>query len=195
MYYSIYKNLRNDSWQCLLDANITSLPVDVLAIARFAKVRVLKNSPLNELSPGEAAKTYTRGTDWFIIYDDLRPAEESRFAIAHELGHIFLGHAMTFAKYSNVSEFGKKPKTEQQADMFALRLLSPACVLKGLELHSAQEIAEHCKIPLEKAELRSKRIKTLYSKNMFFTDPIELELFNRFKDYMISVKCVSDNDL
>ena len=192
MYYSIYKNVRNDSWQCLLDSEISSLPVDVLSIARKAGVKVIKNSILNELSPGEAAKTYHDGDGWFIIYDNKNPTEVSRFAIAHELGHIFLGHATTFGKYSNLREFGKKPKSEQQADLFAIRLLSPACVLMGLGIRSSEDIARFCRMPREFAEARSKRMKKLYEIDMFFTDPLEVELFNNFKDYILSVKKMTE---
>ena len=184
MYYSIYKDLRNSSWQCLIDAKVSSLPVDVVAIARTAKIRIIKDSILNELSPCEAAKTYHDGDDWFIIYNDRNPVEVSRFAIAHELGHIFLGHSTTFGKYSGILEFGKKPKAEQQADAFALRLLAPACVLWGLKLSSPEDISRYCRIPIDISKTRSKRMKKLYSTGAFLSDHTEKLVFDNFKPYI-----------
>ena len=173
MYYGLYKNLRDAAWKCLADFKIDSLPVDVLKITRAAGIRVIKNSDVSDLLPGERGKAYYNGVNWFIIYDDTQSIELSRFTIAHELGHIFLGHALTYAQYSNIQEFGEKPKAEEQADSFAIRLLCPACVLMSLELYDAESIAKYCKVPLSHAKNRAKRMHTLRRRNMFFTDPME----------------------
>ena len=70
MYYGLYKNLRNAAWKCLSDFEIDTLPVDVLKITRAAGIRVIKNSAVNDLLPGERGKAYYNGINWFIIYDD-----------------------------------------------------------------------------------------------------------------------------
>ena len=184
MFYATYKNIRDSAWLCLLDNNIDSLPVDVLKIARAAKIRVIQNSRVNELLPGEDAKTYYDGEQWIIIYNDLNDTVVSRFAIAHELGHILLGHATTHTKFANVREFGKKPKAEQQADMFALRLLCPACVLMRLGLRSAEDISICCRVPLSQAEQRSERMKELYKKNKFLTNNLEIQVYSNFQEYL-----------
>lgn len=184
MYYGLYKNLRNSAWKCLSDFEIDTLPVDVLKITRAAGIRVIKNSAVNDLLPGERGKAYYNGINWFIIYDDTQSVESSRFTIAHELGHIFLGHALTYAQYSNVQEFGAKPPAEKQADAFAIRLLCPACVLMMLELYDAESIAKHCKIPLSHAKKRATRMQTLRERNKFFTDPMETAMFENFRSYV-----------
>lgn len=180
LYYGIYKSIRNSAWQCLLDFQLDKLPIDVLQIARAMGVRVIKNSLVNDLLPNENGKAYYDGQQWIIIYNDQNPIELSRFTIAHELGHILLGHELTHVKYAEVKEFKIRPRSEQQADAFAIRLLCPACVLGGLELHTAEEISAHCRIPEALATSRAKRMKELYRRGKFLTDPLEEQLYRQF---------------
>ncbi|MBR2387885.1 MAG: ImmA/IrrE family metallo-endopeptidase [Clostridia bacterium] len=184
MYYGIYKNIRESAWKCLSEFNISSLPVDILKIARQVGIHVKKNSDVHDLMPGELGKSYFNGYVWFIIYDDSQPVDVCRFTIAHELGHFFLGHDLTYSKYSEIRGFSQKAKEEEQADAFALRLLTPACVLKELDLHTPEEIAKYCNVPLSCATERSKRMKTLYKRNMFFTSQLETEVYENFKPYV-----------
>ena len=185
MYYAIYKGIRDGAWLCLLSNGIDRLPVNVLKIARAANIKVVRNSDVDDLLPDEEAKTYYDGKKFIIIYNDLNDTVVSRFAIAHELGHIFLGHITTHTKFANVREFGSRPKAEQQADMFALRLLCPACVLIKLEMRSADDISLICRIPLEYAKMRSDRIKELYKRNKFFASDLEKQVYNNFTNYVV----------
>ena len=184
MYYGIYKGVRNNAWQCIVDFNVDSLPVDVLKIAFQAKIHVKRNSDVHDLLPDERGKTYFDGKEWTIIYNDLNPTVVSRFTIAHELGHIFLGHELTFAKYSHINEVNLKPSAERQADMFATRLLCPACVIYGLRLTSPEDIAAVCRVDIDVARTRAKRMRTLYARNRFFTDPLEREAFEKFEMFI-----------
>ena len=184
MYYGIYKNIRDSAWQCLLKSNVDSLPVNILKITRWANIHVKKNSDAHDLMPGEYGKSYFNGFKWYIIYDDTQPTDVCRFTIAHELGHFFLGHDLTYSKYNDVKSFDTKAKEEEQADTFALRLLTPACILMGLDLHTGEDIAKDCRIPLSIAEARSKRMKKLYEKNMFFKNPTEKEVYDQFLPYI-----------
>lgn len=184
MYYAIYRNIRNASWNCLLDFDIHALPVDVLSIARRSNVRVIKNSDVNVLSDNENGKAYYDGELWIIVYDDKKPTETARYTVAHELGHIFLGHKLIPTQYEGTSVFNAKPKAELQADMFALRLLCPACVLWALEVHSAKDMAAACRVSLDTANERAKRMNTLYKREMFLTDPLEKKLLDSFSYYV-----------
>lgn len=188
MYYGIYKNVRNSAWQCLIDFNIDAFPVNVSKIARDAGVKVIRNSDVNLLKPNESGKSYFDGQTWFLIYDDTNDPVVSRFTIAHELGHFFLGHAYTCAKYADYDDKGKIPKAEEQADSFALRLLCPVCVLKDLNISSAEDIAKYCRIPTEWAEKRYIRLKELKERDTFFMNPIERQVHDNFKNYLKTVK-------
>ena len=184
MYYGIYKGIREAAWICLRDAEIDRLPVDVLKIARTAGIRVVRNSLAHILKRDELAKSFYDGRNWLIVYDDSRSTVESRLTVAHELGHILLGHDMKHTLYAYAKEFDKKPKSEQQADMFALRLLCPACVLWKLDLHTPEEIARYCRVPLGTAEERSARMNILYERNKFLTSDIEKDVYSRFESYI-----------
>ncbi|MBQ8140601.1 MAG: ImmA/IrrE family metallo-endopeptidase [Clostridia bacterium] len=188
MYYGAYKDIRNSAWKCLIDFNIGSLPVDILKITRFAKIRVIRNSSVNELMPGENGKSYFDGSKWIIIYNDENPTSVSRFTIAHELGHIFLGHELKRVKYLNANEFRSKPRAEQEADMFAERLLCPACVLWELNLYSPEDIADICRVPQSVANVRASRMQELYKRNKFLSSPLEKELYINFFEYLSGQK-------
>lgn len=184
MFYGIYRNIRDCAWRCLLDFHVDRLPVNVCEIAWSAGVHVVKNSHFNKLHPGEHARSYFDGETWIIVYNDAEDPVISRFAIAHELGHYFLGHAAACAKYAHLRSAGEKSKSEQQADMFALRLLCPACILKELNVRSAEELAALCRIPLPQAEQRYQRLKELDQRNKYLTSDIEREVYKNFQTYL-----------
>ena len=184
MYYGMYQAVRDSAWRCLLDFGIDRLPVDVRSMARQMGIRVVRNSEVGDLLPNENGKAYFDGTNWLIIYNDNNPTELSRFTLAHELGHILLGHEMAYIRYAQVSEFTVKPKAEQQADTFALRLLCPACVLWELGLTAPQEIANACHVSIERAEQRAARLWRLAERDRFFTSSLERQVRDRFAAYI-----------
>ncbi len=184
MRYGIYQGVRDSAWQCLLDNNVSSFPIDVLGIAKRYGVRVIKNTQSSVLSTKEHGRTFFDGDGWYIFYNDFDTTERSRFTLAHELGHILLGHDIAFTKYSGVLQFSRIPKSEQQADMFATRLLCPSCVIWALDLHSADDIARYCRVPTDIAKVRAKRMEELYVRNKFLTSDLEKQLYNNFADYI-----------
>ena len=189
MIYGIYKNVRNAAWQCLIDNKITSLPVDLLRIADSAKIKIIKNSDVNILSGGESGAAFLDydSNDWYIIYDDECNAGRRRFTIAHELGHIFLGHELVNGHHGRTINT-KKPQSESQADVFASRLLAPACVLWGLNLHKADEIANICNISKAAANVRAERMAELYKPGKFLTSPLEKQVFEQFRAFIEETK-------
>ena len=165
------------AWRCLCEYKIKSLPVDVLHIARSAGIKVIKNRDVNELLPSESGVAIYDGEHWYIIYDEENPAERRRFTVAHELGHIFLGHHIRKRYSARSKVFCIKPEIEQEADMFAIGLLCPSCVLWGLNLHTADEIARACKVPYGVARICAERMAVLYS-------PLEKEVYSNFQEYV-----------
>ena len=73
---------------------------------------------------------------------------------------------------------------ENEANSFALRLLAPACVLWGLDLHEPRQIATICDISLQTAEIRAKRMKILYKRNKFLSSPLEKQVYENFKEFI-----------
>ena len=93
--YGRYKNIRNASWQALIDFQVSKLPVMLTDIAKQAGIKIIKNSDCRVLSNNQIGLSIYANNKWYIIYDDRNSKERCRFTIAHELGHIFLGHSVT----------------------------------------------------------------------------------------------------
>ncbi len=181
--YGVYKKVRNASWQALIDNKVDSLPVDVVRIVRDNGILLIKNSQADELRRGEAGISVFDGKQWYIVYDDLLSLGRKRFTVAHELGHIFLGHPLIAGFYARTTG-GKIPETENEANIFASRFLAPACVLWGLNVYSAADIARICEISAEAAVIRAKRMVELYKRNMFLTSPLERLVYNQFERFI-----------
>lgn len=181
--YGVYKKARDASWQALIDNKVDSLPVDVVQIVGNNGIKLLKDSQAHELRQGEAGISVFDGKQWFIVYDDLLPLGRKRFTVAHELGHIFLGHPLVAGFHARTTG-GNLPQTENEANVFASRFLAPACVLWGLNAHTAAEISRFCEISAEAAGIRAKRMAELYRRNMFLTSPLERRVYSQFKVFI-----------
>ncbi len=181
--YGAYRNIRDSAWQVLIDYNITSLPVDVIGIATKAGISVIKNSAIGELKSNEVGASILADGKWYIIYDDTVSKERIRFTVAHELGHIFLGHPLKEGYHARTIDTDR-PDTEKNADMFAARLLTPACVVWGLGLRTAEEIKQEFGISYSAAKVRADRMHTLYSRNTFLTTDLERQVFDNFREYI-----------
>ena len=180
MNYGKYKQARNASWQCLIDYNIDSLPVKVSRIAKQTDIVLLKNSAVNLLSENESGITLMQDDKLYIVYADEQSPQRCRFTIAHELGHIFLGHL--FAK--NGKGFVITDDAEHSANVFARDLLAPACVLHELQALTSAAIANLCDISLEAATYRAERMAELERRNAFYLHPLERQVKEQFAEFI-----------
>lgn len=188
--YGKYKNVRNAAWQCLIDFNVAELPVKVFRIAEMSGIKVIENSEVNgdnKLAQGELGKSIFEKGEWFIIFDETKPKHLCRYTIAHELGHIFLGHETKGDQHRRTFNT-IKTEEETEADMFAARLLAPACVLWALDLYTPEEIFKVCDISLAAATNRAKRMDVLYKRNKFLVSPLERQVYKNFKKYIEKTK-------
>lgn len=184
MIYAKYKNVRNASWQAFIDFGIDKLPVSVNVIAKMLDIKVIKNSDIHELKKGERGVTMEINGKWYIVFDDNEPVPVCRFTVAHELGHILLGHTMYQKKKYRTFVF--RDEEEQEADMFAVRLLAPACVLHELQVLNSNDIAQLCNISLQSAMYRAERMKELEKRNKWYTHPLEQQVYNQFEKFINS---------
>lgn len=183
--YGKYSTIRNASWQVLLDYNINSLPVSLTPICKSSGIKLLKDSDAKILNVGEYGVSIKQGNTWYIIYDDTDTRQRIRFTVAHELGHIFLGHDLLYGYHTRKSNL-VKPETETAADMFAIRLLAPSCVLWGIGAKTSEDIAIACDISITAARIRAQRLDLLKQRNMFLKSPLEKQVFTRFQEYIIN---------
>lgn len=183
MIYGKYQASRDAAWRCLIDFKISSLPINVAKLSAAAGIKVVANSATSYLKTGEFGLSILRDDQWIIVYDDFMPRQRSRFTVAHELGHIFLGHQLNANKYYRSFALDK-PDEEIEADVFASRLLAPACVLWGLEVFSAAQIAEICDISNQSAQIRYERFETLKKRNKFLSSPLERQVYQNFYNFI-----------
>ena len=180
MNYEIYKNVRNASWQCLIDCGICSLPTSLSAICRHFDIRIVKNSTLrqNQLRDNERGKTGLFQEQLTVIVMDTDPLDVQRYTIAHEIGHILIG----------------TDSSEYEAERFAIGILAPSCVLWALQMHKPEDIAKLCNISLMSAKIRAERMAVLYKREQeffrkygrscFLQSPLEQKVFKQFEEFI-----------
>ena len=184
MLYGKYKNVRDAVWKTIIELKINQLPVSVDFITKELGIKQIRNCDLEYplLSSGERGLAILAEGNWYVIYNEKESIPARRFTVAHEIGHILLGHLLVADK--KYRTFQKRNPEEQEADMFAARLLAPACVLWGLNLHTPEEIQEVCNISYQAAKFRAERMKILYQRNMFLVSTLERKVYEQF-DYYI----------
>ena len=187
MDYGKYKTARNASWQCLIDFKIDRLPVMVSSIVGKSKnIRLIKNSRVNILNNQDSGMTVCENKIFNIIYNDTENSRRCRFTIAHELGHIFLGHLLiNTPKYRT---FAIRDDNESAANVFARDLLAPACVLHELNVIAADDISRLCNISLEAATYREQRMQELEQRNAWYLHPFERQVRAQFENFINSKK-------
>lgn len=130
---------------------------------------------------------------WQIVYRDEETRGRIRFTVAHELGHILLGHEITPDKSGHFrTASDRREPAETQADEFAARLLAPACVLWGLGAYEPEEIARICDISAEAAGYRAERMKVLRARGKFLTSPLERQVYEAFRPWIEQQKSRPD---
>lgn len=181
MDYEVYKGARDASWKCLIDCGVSELPVKPVRIAAHYGLECMEFAPL--LQDGETGRIIRRtdGRIQIVLHPAL-PAPRKRYTILHELGHYLLGHLNAEALACDYSEI-MQPE-EYAAERFAADVLMPACVLWGLQLHTAKEIAQVCGVSLTAAQRRSERMTTLYQRNMFLAHPLERQVYRQFESFI-----------
>lgn len=184
MNYDSYKSARNMSWICLADSGIQVLPVPLSKVCKYYGYTVIKNSTLPTdsefaLKPNERGRNVVTNSNTFIIVRDTDSLPIQRYSIAHEIGHILLGHNRT----ENITR-----SDEDETERFAIDLLAPACVLWGLDLHTPDEISEVCNISISSAKIRAERMKVLYERGKFLSHPLEKQVYKQFEEFIRNYK-------
>lgn len=180
MDYKIYQQSRDAVWQLLLDLNICELPVSVTKICKELNIKVKLYEPQDD----NDGYSYIKDGQPYNFISKNATVQRQRFTAAHELGHIILGHTGKYMLVNREPSEQDNP-IEQSANVFASRLLAPACVLWGLGVTEAEQIAKICDISLQSAEYRMKRMNKLYARNRFLTSHIEAQVFDQFKPFII----------
>lgn len=183
MDYKIYQNARDAVWELLIKHKINSLPVRVSEICKKEGISI---KHCNSESEVDGYSSVILGVP-YIYYNSNCTVGRQRFTVAHELGHITLGHVGKYVLVNREPTPNDNP-IEQEANVFASRLLAPACVLWGCGVRSADDIIKLCDISRQSAEYRMERMNELYQRNKFLMSPLERQVFKQFEKYISTHK-------
>ena len=168
-----------------MDLNTIARHLGVRVYAYSRSRKLLEDTGLAEVAGRVSGLTFYAGDKPVILYNDAETPQRIRFTIGHELGHIVLGHVRPgeHTRQNREPQPGDDPM-EQAANRFAADLLAPACVLWGLGLHRAEDIAQVCKISIQAARFRAERMEILYQRNKFLLHPLERAVYQQFEPFL-----------
>jgi Zn-dependent peptidase ImmA (M78 family) len=168
----------------LINEGVSELPVKVGVLCKNMGIPVRYFQPFDD-SDGYSMIVNGQAR---IYVSSKCPVQRQRFTAAHELGHVLLGHT---GKYSLVNREPdpKDNPLEQAANVFASRLLAPACVLWALDARTPEEIAQLCQISHQAAAFRAERMALLYARGKFLASPLERQVYDQFRDFIRRQKC------
>lgn len=153
----------------ILAAGIWRLPVDPFSLydqhgwllyncSETAAIRGVPD-PFNVLGTGADARTMRERMEgmYVTVYDESQIPDRTRWTLAHEIGHILLGHLTDFeatclARGGLTSQ--QYAVLEREANVFAAELLMPMMIIKALGVTTAPAIARICLVSGEAARNR-----------------------------------------
>jgi len=201
--YGQYQNARDAAWRALLELPEKKLPVDVDALAKKlgveihpfpGKEQVLLHNLVNRAAGGPCVSLRIRRAWHIFVRPKSLDESHRRFAIAHELGHLLLTHetetlapgVRCFAARENVGDVLDDPQEleDYTADMFAIRLLAPACLLHEMHVDSSGEIVRLCGLPPHAASIRAERMQLLNERDAYYTHILETKVRNAFLPWL-----------
>ena len=197
--YRRYQHIRDTAWRALLRLDAPSLPVRPEALAekigvviadRALAQRQEHTARLLEKAPGGAAASVKVKNQWYIFVSSGLEGSVRRFALAHELGHILLEHPLrpvgrdmwAVTGPDNIGDLSDAAEDDPDcgADMFALRLLAPACVLHEARADSPGAIMTLCGLPPRAANMRAERMELLNRRDAYYESSLERKVRDHF---------------
>lgn len=197
--YQNYQSTRDLAWEILIQNNVCELPVKISTICRNMGVKLKSYEQSKVFLKIPFIREDYLKNDGFSLFNTIFYNQEcnegrQRFTVAHELLHILKHERST----KNCEPAPQDSQKETEANIFASRLLAPACVLWALNIHTAEEISQLCNISLTSAKFRLERLNLLYEREKYFIhtrgyscflqSPLEKKVFNQFLPYINNYK-------
>lgn len=175
MEIKLYEQSIAAAYQIIYEDNINQFPICVtqickkrrIALISYAKGKdVLEKLKIASVCNLTNAFALSANAGIVIFYNQALPSSCIRIAIAHELGHILQNHGKIYdekpymvpkieSTFSSVDD-----PLEHQADIFAIELLAPTCVL-STEEKSINKIQTLCKIDQKSATYKISEIEQI----------------------------------
>ena len=131
---------------------------EVLTAGQVAKKAGL---PRQAVLSGQDSDVYYWDRQYKIIYNERAYPIRIPYSIAHEIGHIVLGHLVDFEQ-TRLSRGGLTDAEywvlEREAEIFAAELLMPLPILRALKVFKTEEIMAICKVSRTTAKIRNEEI-------------------------------------
>lgn len=186
--YKDYMAARNAALQTLIRFEVNKLPVRMSAGIKQMGITLTPYSKAEAFLTGLGFAALLRETDglsvslqgkYYIFYrNDMAPGRQ-RFTVAHELGHIVLGHLDGQAQKDQETR-------EYMVNVFASMLLAPACVLYDLNAFTPERISALCDISLSEARIQAKQMGPLKKYGTFGMSPLEQKVHEQFQDFIFN---------
>ena len=189
----------------LLENAVNKLPISLTHIENIIKkngwsiigynlnsenhIKLLKQYDVLSIAKRTKAFTYKHETEKIVFVRSGLSSNDKRMLLAHELGHIVLGHM------SDSSVLGYKPGGlineghEDEANEFALEFLAPVCILCKNHISTPQLISETTLLDDKRSNLVADEVR----KHKKYTE-YELKLCNQFstkKEKNIKIRYVA----
>lgn len=193
--YKAYKIPRDMAWTVLFKYQIDTLPIDIRSLCNQIGIvlhsyasgkNLIAQYRLQPFTSLDGFSTMLKNNYVVFYNQDVRPVGRIRFTVCHEIYHIIIGDVRKntvacrdfVTCWNHVERLPTNP-VERAANIFASRLLAPACVLHALGLRKADEIANLCGLSHTAASIRAQRMETLYRREQQFLQQIGRSCFGQ----------------
>jgi len=202
--YRRYQEARDTAWRALLRVRDKRLPIDPEALSRDVGMEIVPFPDSGEqprlwdmvqrAGGGMCVSLRIRGAWHIFLREQGMDDAARRFSVAHELGHLLLGHetyalspgVRAFRSRENAGDLMEDPDSleDYAADIFAIRLLAPACLLHEMRIDTPGGIMRACALPPRAAALRAERMEVLNQRDAFFVHPLEKQVRQAFLPFL-----------
>lgn len=176
------------AWRVLLDNKVERFPIRPTGIARKNDILVFEYSDYMRTTGRSTEEVFNRyGKDGFtqflngrytVFYNHCSSPARCRWTLAHELGHIFLGHITE--QRPILSRGVVKDFLDIQADNFAARLLCPEAIAHFCAVQSAEELRDLFDVSMQAAKARWRDLAER-RRGTFRLEPEEERLLAQFQ--------------
>ena len=182
----------------LADCHVGSLPVDPFDLASRAGIVLLplsqvQNYPLwvpydiADALRMTCAYTLTYPTFCIVFRDSDVEADQLRFSLFHELGHIFMNHYRDFPEIMDSAR--RDSALEAEADTFALNLMAPVPLVDVIRYNVPRQAKASLFGLSRSAWMR--RLDTMNRDRASVDEEMANVLLYLFRDYLLGRRCTA----